>query len=99
MKATFHHDDRNAFEPATDEPTAVAGGRGLRKIRNRFVVERGRDLDLFDEPAEAGAEDDAGVRRFVELGLNGRRGGLDLVVEVEHEPNLSAAHAGSNAWG
>ena len=51
-------------------------------------VERGRDVDLLDESAEAGAEDDAGVRRFLEFGLNGGGGGFDLVVEVEHANNL-----------
>ena len=84
VEAAFHDDDRHAFEPAADEPAAVARGGRFGEVRDRVVVERGGDIDLLDEAAEAGAEDDAGVGRFVEFGLNGGGGGFDLVVEFEH---------------
>ena len=33
MEAAFHRHDGHAFEPAADEPAAVAGGRRLREVR------------------------------------------------------------------
>src|SRR5262249_28776632 len=84
MEAAFHAYDGNAFEAATDEAAAVAGGGGFREVRDVAIVERGGNFDFLDEAAKAGAEDDAGVRCFAELGLDGRGGGFDLVVEVEH---------------
>jgi hypothetical protein len=85
VESAFHDDDWHAFEPAADQSAAVARGRGFRKVRNGFIVERGRDIDLFDEPAETSAKDDTGVRYFLEFGLNSGCRGFDLIIEFEHE--------------
>jgi hypothetical protein len=63
MEAAFHGHHAQAPKLAADQAAAMAGGRALWKMRDGFVFERGFFFDLFDEAAETGAEDDAGVGR------------------------------------
>ena len=63
MEAAFHRHDGQPRQLAADEPAAVADRRALGKMRNVPIFQRGLFLNVLDEAAQAGAQDDAGVRR------------------------------------
>ena len=85
MEAAFHRQRRARLRAVPQhEPAAVAGGRRLREVRDRLVIERGGDVDLLGQTAEAGAENDAGVRRLRPRFADRGGGVFDLVVEFEH---------------
>ena len=84
MEATFHGQDRQAFEFTADEAAAVTGGSGAREVGNVVVIDRCLDIDLFDQPAQSRTEDHSGMRRVIPLRANCAACLLNLVVEFEH---------------
>ena len=62
VKSSFHGDDALAGEPSADEPAGVRRRRRCGKVRNVAIVQRRFGRDLLDQPAQSGAENDAGLR-------------------------------------
>ena len=84
MEAAFHGDDRQAFQFAAHEPTAVPCYGRLEEVRNRFVIQIRLDFNLFHKSAETGAKNDPGARNTIPLRPDRGAGGLNLVNEFEH---------------
>src|SRR5262249_23532053 len=83
----FHRHDSLTGEPAADEPAGVRHDRRVREVRDVLVAQRCLDRDLLDQPAQAGAEDNADARLARPLGPNSLARFLNLVEELQHPKN------------
>ena len=82
VEAAFHRHDRFAGELAADQLPLVDRCGAVREVRDLLVGNDRLGRDVLGQPAEAGAEDDAGGGCAGPLRANGGRGFLDLVERV-----------------
>jgi hypothetical protein len=90
VKTPFHGDDALAGEAAAHQPSGVPRRRRYGEVRDIAVVQRRLRLDLLDQPAQSGAENNADLRPAFPSRLNRLLRFLDLFVQLCHEFLLSA---------
>lgn len=80
VEATFHGDDGDIAEAATNESAAVADRGRLWKVRDIAVFDRNFHVDLFGKTSQSCAKNNTGARLALPLRHNRGNTSLDLIV-------------------